>query len=335
MQKRDVVELWLHQWAGPRGLRAAVKASIAVLVALCVLIAGSRYLALGVALGIVAGLCSTPKPRYRRALGVRQLLVAGLGPAILIGAVEIVLFPNAGSQLTVIGALVVSGAVYLAVARRVGIGVSAAAIYLLIALFLFLLVRPQLAPGIALDLTAALLVGLVPGLLAGLTGLERDSERVAPRSPMQPIKESSEIGLALGLLAGAIGLVLPGRGAALADRISAGLAVGLVAGVPVGLGCGIFHYAFRFWLRTNDRAPLAWVGFLDWASVRLLLRTTGASYQWVHIELRDYLAAGYLGPNPTREYASRGTKRVRMGKVQQGSPRGNGQQSLPVSGGEE
>jgi hypothetical protein len=284
----------------------AVKASIAVVVALFTLIAGliaggrSLYaLEFGLSLGAVVGLISTPKPRYRRALDAHRLLVAGLGPAALIGALEILLFANGGNQLSLVGTLLVSGAAYLAVARRVGVRVGSAVIYLLIAFILFLLIRPQFPLGIALDVMAALLVGLVPGLLAGLTGLELDSQRVAPRSPMQPIKESSEIGVILGLVAGIMGgLFLPSHDAGMARRVSTGLTVGLVAGIPLGLGCMIFHYAFRFWLRSYNRAPFAWVRFLDWASARLLLWSTGASYQWVHIQLRDHLAAGYRGPKP-------------------------------------
>jgi hypothetical protein len=88
MQAGNAAELWIHECAGPAGLRVAVKASIAVVVALFTLIAGliggsrSLYaLEFGLSLGAVVGLSSTPKPRYRRVLDARRLLVAGLGPA--------------------------------------------------------------------------------------------------------------------------------------------------------------------------------------------------------------------------------------------------------------
>ena len=32
--------------------------------------------------------------------------------------------------------------------------------------------------------------------------------------------------------------------------------------------------------------------FLEWARVRLLLRSTGAAYEWAHLEFRDYMAHG-------------------------------------------
>jgi hypothetical protein len=95
------------------------------------------------------------------------------------------------------------------------------------------------------------------------------------------------VGLVVGLL---VGLLL-GSVTTTGIGIVFGTTLGLVVALAFGLDCPVFHFAFRLWLPMHDCGPSRWLHFLEWANVHLLLRRTGAPYQWVHLELRDYLAA--------------------------------------------
>jgi len=74
------------------------------------------------------------------------------------------------------------------------------------------------------------------------------------------------------------------------SALAFGVSFGFVGGLFFGIDCILFHAAFRLWLRTRDLGPWNWAGFLQWASEHLLLRSGGPAYQWVHLELRDYLS---------------------------------------------
>src|SRR5207302_1986294 len=119
-----------------------------------------------------------------------------------------------------------------------------------------------------------------------------ERERVVAGSPSQAVRNSGRLGLLAALILGlsfalAFGLAWgPGIGPTIGPTI--GLALGLVFGLAFGLDTIAFHYAFRLWLRMHRLGPWDWPAFLHWASDRLLLPTTGASYQWIHLELRDY-----------------------------------------------
>src|SRR5207247_5599399 len=157
-----------------------------------------------------------------------------------------------------------------------------------------------LAAGIRFGLVAGPTFGLVGVLAFGLLGVGPERERVAAGSPRQAIRTSGRLGLVFGLLVAAVvGLALGaagGKGVAdlLAFRLVFGLTFGLALGVAAGLRFGLdaiaFHYAFCLWLRMHRLGSWDWPRFLHWASDRLLLRTNGPSYQWIHLELRDYLA---------------------------------------------
>jgi hypothetical protein len=118
--------------------------------------------------------------------------------------------------------------------------------------------------GVAFGVAFGLVSGLVGGLAIGLG---------SSPSPSYRPEKLDRAGLAVGLVSG----------------LALGVVFGLVGGLVGGLACVVFHYAFRVWLRKHDRGPMRWVSFLEWASAHLLLRSTGASYQWVHLELRDHL----------------------------------------------
>jgi len=162
-----------------------------------------------------------------------------------------------------------------------------------------LVAKMTLHAGLVRCLLVGVLVGvpvaLAGGLVAGLVSFGPDRQRVAPGSPTQLIVDSGQIGLLVGLLVSLlIGMARVMR-VGLVVGLSEGLSTGMVVGLIAGLDSVLYHFTFRLWLRGHHRGPLRWVTFLEWANVHLLLRRTGASYQWAHLELREYLAVRW-GP---------------------------------------
>jgi hypothetical protein len=147
-------------------------------------------------------------------------------------------------------------------------------------------------------LANGLAFGLVGGLAFALLGVGPERERVVADSPRQAIGNSGRLGVVFGILTALIVGLLGGLAVELTFGpilgvtlgVGLGLAVGLAVGLALGLDAMAFHCAFRLWLRMHRLGPWDWPGFLDWASDHLLLRSNGAAYQWVHVELRDYLA---------------------------------------------
>jgi hypothetical protein len=141
---------------------------------------------------------------------------------------------------------------------------------------------------LAPELAAWLGFGLLVGLTFGLLGVGQERERAVPSSSRQPIRTSGQLGLAFGLLMAMV--VALGLSGPLAFRLPFGLAIGLALGLTLGLDAVAFHRAFCLRLCMCRQGSWNWPSFLSWASERLLLRPNGASYQWIHLELRDYLA---------------------------------------------
>jgi hypothetical protein len=75
-----------------------------------------------------------------------------------------------------------------------------------------------------------------------------------------------------------------------------GLGIGVAAGLVIGLTFGFYHAAspeFRiisWWLAIRGKAPWRFKRFLDEAYKLTVLRQSGASYQFRHVELQDRLA---------------------------------------------
>jgi hypothetical protein len=160
----------------------------------------------------------------------------------------------------------------------------------------FFAVSRGLAGGLVLGVGS----GVTLGLVGSVVSFGTDRERVAPRSPIQLIADSCRIGIVVGLfIGGLVGLLL---GPVTTPRVGIvfGTALGLVVALTFGLDCPLFHFAFRLWLRMHNCGPSRWLRFLEWTNVHLLLRRTGASYQWAHLELRDYLAARYGSTSEAR-----------------------------------
>jgi len=183
----------------------------------------------------------------------------------------------------------------VSLAARLFFGLTMGLIYVVIVENL--VVKMTRNAGLVRCLLVGLVVGvpvaLAGGLVAGLVNFGPDRQRVAPGSPTQLIGDSGRIGLLLGLLVGLlIGLVRV-LAVGLVVGLSEGLSTGILVGLVAGLDTVLYHFAFRLWLRRHRKGSLRWVTFLEWANVHLLLRRTGASYQWAHLELREYLAARY------------------------------------------
>jgi hypothetical protein len=81
--------------------------------------------------------------------------------------------------------------------------------------------------------------------------------------------------------------------------VSNGLGIGIASGLIVGLTFGFYHTAspeFRiitWWLALRRNAPWRFMRFLDQAYRLTVLRQSGASYQFRHMELQLRLAARF------------------------------------------
>jgi hypothetical protein len=278
MREANATELWLHEEVGPLAFLRKVRLANGLLVGLVVgLIFGLGVaqlggLVLGLFIGVVSGLfggvvggLEKPKAAYRIPFDLRKAR-RRLGTE-LVGALR---------QGLVFGPL--------------------------IGLVIGLLFGPLFGPliGLLFGLVSGLVSGLLCGLISGLFGgvvrglvdFGPDRTRLAVRSPTQVIDDSAHLGLVSGLLGGlVIGLSFGLVG------LDGGLLFGLVGGLVVGLLGGLLafvdHYVYRILLWRKSWAPLGWPRFLDWACDHLYLQSTGPAYQWVHIELRNYLADAY------------------------------------------
>jgi hypothetical protein len=269
MQEANESELWLHEWLGPPAFRRDVNLV-------------SR-LGVGLVFGLGGGLGDG------LVFGLGGGLIFGLGVGLIFGLVAAPSQPtyrvpfNLRRFTTVLVVRLVFGLVF-------GLGVG-----------LVVGLRHGPAWGLDFGLVLELVAGLVAGLVVGLLDSGPDRTRLAVRSPTQVIADAGRLGLVAGLGGGLVvglifGLIIglvAGRGGGLADVLGVGLIFGLVAGLPGGLGAVVGHYVYRLLLWRKGWAPLRWPRFLDWACRHLYLRSTGPAYQWVHIELRDHLAAVY------------------------------------------
>jgi transcriptional regulator with XRE-family HTH domain len=312
MASRNETELWLHEWSGPTYFQKGVKIALGVVLALglglTTGLSGNLNLRGGLSFGLGAliatgltfgsnmGLAPNhARPPDRRALAFG--LAVGLAVALVVGLLD-------GTVVWLAVRLAWGLAFGLAFLLNIGPAPTyrrpfdrrALAFGSLLGLVFG--VGMELAFGRRIGLAAGLALGLAFVLAFGLIGVGLERDRVIAGSPRQIISSSSRLGFLFGLLAAVIGGLAFGAAWALARGLAVGLAHGSAAGLTFGLAAGlafgldsvVFHCAFRLWLRTHDLGPWDWPGFLDWASDRLLLRTNGASYQWIHRQLRDYLA---------------------------------------------
>jgi NACHT domain len=86
-----------------------------------------------------------------------------------------------------------------------------------------------------------------------------------------------------------------------------GLGIGVAAGLVIGLTFGFYHAAspeFRiisWWLAIRGKAPWRFKRFLDEAYQLSVLRQSGASYQFRHVQLQDRLAERFRAEQSRRQ----------------------------------
>jgi hypothetical protein len=157
----------------------------------------------------------------------------------------------------------------------------------------------QIEANLVVGASFGTLVGLPLGLGFALASVFVDfgpeKDQLAPQGPTDMIRASTRLGLLTALtIAVVVGVVVGQLVGTLAGLVS-GSAVGLLAGLVFGLEFVAFHYAFRLQMLLHGWGPFRWASFLDWAGIHLLFQRSGAAYQWMHLELRDYLTQQYSG----------------------------------------
>src|SRR5262249_16685944 len=137
--------------------------------------------------------------------------------------------------------------------------------------------------GLAAGLGSGLIFGLRDGLTVGEIGIHS--------FPNEGMKRSVLNASISGLLGGLLGGLVFGLGAGLVFGLGAGLVFGLLFGLRFGGQACLQHFALRLVLRYKNFAPLNYVRFLDYATVRIFLRKVGGGYVFVHHMLLEYFAA--------------------------------------------
>jgi NACHT domain len=174
------------------------------------------------------------------------------------------------------------------------------------------------------DPTLGIALGLLAGALAaapfGLRHMDETLENVP--SPGEALARDTKAfrltAISAGLAAGAVGFLggsmtsifeVHGK-ATLGSVLSDGIGIGVASGLVVGLTFGFYHAAspeFRiitWWLAIQRKAPWRFKHFLDRAYNLTVLRQSGASYQFRHMELQERLADQYgaARQKPRREH---------------------------------
>jgi hypothetical protein len=175
--------------------------------------------------------------------------------------------------------------------------------------------------GVTYGIVFGALVGAVAAAPFGLRHVDENLDHVP--SPGQALTKDVKAfwitALSAGLAAGVAGFVggsmtsiyevhakaTPG------SVIGDGLGIGVASALVVGLTFGLYHAAspeFRiitWWLAIQRKAPWRFKRFLDKAYCLTVLRQSGASYQFRHVELQKRLAARF-GAEHDRRRASAG-----------------------------
>jgi hypothetical protein len=157
--------------------------------------------------------------------------------------------------------------------------------------------RGGLARGVGIGLLCGTLGGLLFTLAGGLSGVEAVESRVRPnqgmrRSAANALRVAPAVGLASGGIGWAVGALVgwPLGGAA------SGLLGGLVDGwLRFGGEMVLRHAALRLLLWANGVAPLDYVGLMEHAVERVLMRRVGGGYLFVHREIGDRLVERWKG----------------------------------------
>jgi NACHT domain len=171
--------------------------------------------------------------------------------------------------------------------------------------------------GIAFGIILAVLAALPFGLR------HRDENLRSVPSPGEALTRDLQAfrltALSAGLAAGAAGFIggsmtsifeVHGK-ASWSAIVGNGLGIGVAAGLVIGLTFGFYHAAspeFRiisWWLAIRGKAPWRFKRFLDEAYQLSVLRQSGASYQFRHVELQDRLAERFRAEESRRRRPGR------------------------------
>jgi hypothetical protein len=164
-----------------------------------------------------------------------------------------------------------------------------------------------LVAGLAVGLVAGLGFGLVAGLGVGLFGLLfvglgagfSPRPNLRPTAPFEGVRIAARTALRVGLSAGLAFALAAGLFAALVYGLVVGLvggpAIGLAVGLAFALGNGgtsyLRHRVLCVLLRRDKLIPDDFLGFLNSADRRILLRRAGGGYLFVHRLLQDHFFA--------------------------------------------
>ena len=151
------------------------------------------------------------------------------------------------------------------------------------------------------------MTGGVPAALAGALSGAGGADVERRLVPNQGIRQSAlnvvifsalgllVIGIPYGLfnlsLAALMTRTLPTPADFMSLAAGAGATFGLLAGLLPGAAC-IQHFVLRFVLWASGTLPLRYAHFLNFATRRRLLQRVGGRYRFIHVLLRDHLAAG-------------------------------------------
>jgi transcriptional regulator with XRE-family HTH domain len=146
------------------------------------------------------------------------------------------------------------------------------------------------------DLSHGLVGGVVGGLVGGLVviligGLSHDVlDEHEHTTPNEGIWRSVQRSIRSALVLGLVGVIINA-----VHGLSGALVVGLVFAMIGGLFFGgatcIQHFVLRGFLWLSGSIPPDYVGFLDYAVERILLRRVGGGYIFIHRLLLDYFVA--------------------------------------------
>jgi hypothetical protein len=153
-----------------------------------------------------------------------------------------------------------------------------------------------------LGLVMGAFLGALFGVLNGLTGPDVERRTL----PNQGIRQSAAnvrvfalaglliVGVPYGLTNLMVGAAITRVAPSALDWLHLGLApttmFGVMGGLIPGAAC-IQHFALRFVLWCFGLSPWRFVGFLNYATERMLLQRVGGRYRFIHDLLREHVAA--------------------------------------------
>jgi hypothetical protein len=171
--------------------------------------------------------------------------------------------------------------------------------------------------GATLGIVLGVLVAALAAAPFGLRHIDETLENVpSPGEALARDTKAFELtAISAGLAAGAVGFLggsmtsifeVHGK-ATLWSVLSDGTGIGVASALVVGLTFGFYHAAspeFRiitWWLAMQRKGPWRFRHFLDQAYKRTVLRQSGASYQFRHLELQLRLDARFTGQSQRRK----------------------------------